>query len=260
MWVKILGCGSSNGTPQIGCKCYVCKSKSAKNKRFRPSIFINLNGVKVLVDATPDLRSQVLLHNINEIDALIITHDHADHVAGLDDMRYFAFQRSSKTIPIYITPDTYRSVKSKFTYLFEKRSKIYNPIFEVNIIDYYNDIVLGSGANSFQIQTMRQIHGEVRSLGLRIGNFAYSTDFKYLEPKGYKVLEGIDNWIIDCQKYHWSPSHLNYELSLKNIERVSPKQAYLTHLAHDFCFHELTKILPKGVAPAFDGLTIEVKV
>lgn len=256
MQVTVLGCGSSNGTPQIGCKCSVCLSDNPKNKRFRPSIFIEFEDkLKVLVDATPDLRSQALKYNINHVDALIITHDHADHVAGLDDIRYFAFKHSSKKIPIYLTDYTLQSLKKKFGYLFEKHSKIYDPIFITHVIDCYDRVdILDRGIAMFKF--FKQIHGEIDSLGMRIGDFAYSTDFKHLEPKGYEILDGISNWIVDCQKYHWSPSHLNYELALKIIDRVKPQQAYLTHLAHDFCYDELSQILPKEIRPAFDGLKI----
>lgn len=254
--VKILGCGSSTGVPQIGCKCPVCISKNPKDNRLRPSILIQntKNGQNILVDAGPDLRTQVLLHNIDRIDALFITHDHSDHITGLDDTKFFAFQQPEKRLPLYATGEVIASLKLRFPYLFEQIGSIYNPIFIPYIIDYFDEI----SVCGMDIKCFKQVHGEIDCLGLRVGDFAYSTDFKYLSDAAYKVLDGIKTWVIDCQKYHWSPSHLNYELTLQNVERVQPENAYLTHLAHDFSYDELCKILPKGIKPAHDGLELVV--
>jgi len=248
----ILGCGGSLGTPEIGCQCHTCTSTNPKNKRLRPSIYIESNDCKLLIDASTDLRQQALTHSITSLDALIITHAHADHISGLDDVKPLA-KRSGKIVPTYLTEPTWNSVSGTYGYLFENMgSTFYKPLLNKQIIPEKHNFEL----KDLRIQTFPQVHGEMISLGIRIGNFAYSTDVSELSEKNIELLKNLDVWIVDCMRYHWAPTHSSYETTLDWISRLQPKQAILTHMAHEIEYEQISRMLPANVQAAYDGMII----
>ncbi len=253
----ILGCGGSMGVPQIGCNCVVCKSDNPKNKRLRASILLQSDTTTVLIDAAPDLRTFALRHNINKVDALIITHAHSDHFSGIDDMKPIVHLNGSRAIPTYMLDQTFEQIGTSYKYIFEDTgSDVYRPILERKHIEEFDQIQIGD----IQIQLFPQQHGsKMISLGMKIGNFAYSTDVNGLPDASFKILDGIETWIVDCLRYHYAPTHTNYQQTLEWIERVKPKQAILTHMAHEIDYDEILKILPKDVIPAFDGMVIPIR-
>lgn len=252
MKCTILGCGGSLGTPEIGCQCFTCTSSNPKNKRLRASIYIEANNCKLLVDTSTDLRQQALANNIASLDALIITHAHADHISGIDDMKPLA-KRAGKIIPTYLNEASWNSIKGTYGYLFENDgNNIYRPLLSKQIIpDLHNFHIQG-----LDIQTFPQAHGEIISLGIRIGNFAYSTDISELGEKNIELLKNLDVWIVDCMRYHWAPTHSHYGRTLDWIARLQPKLAILTHMAHEIEYEQISKLLPANVVAGYDGMVI----
>jgi phosphoribosyl 1,2-cyclic phosphate phosphodiesterase len=254
MNITILGCGGSLGVPQVGCKCYVCKAGNQHNLRSRASIFIESETTKILIDASPDVRSQALKSNITHIDAVVLTHGHSDHISGLDDLKPF-YLKTKKQIPVYMNTETWNVVQSSFSYLFKDYgSKIYQPIMKENIVNNYDEIVIGD----IKLQLFEQGHGEISSLGIRVNDFAYSTDLNNLPDASLPHLQGLACWVVDCLRYSLSPSHTCYEQTLEWINQLKPKDAILTHMSHEIGYEEILKLLPANIRPAYDGMVLKI--
>lgn len=254
MKITILGCGSSTGVPLIGCKCAVCKSDHPKNKRLRASIAVEIQDKTLLFDTSPDLRQQALAHNVIDVDAIIFTHAHADHIHGIDDIRSYNYRKDAP-IPIYADKLTLERLKSQFSYVFLPRP---SPIWFRPCVNPY-EIEAGKPfhIDHISILPILQTHGKTHSLGFRIGNFAYSTDVNYLNEEAFRQLHGIDTWIIDCLRHTDSYTHSKLDMTLQWIERLKPKRAILTHMAHELDYETLVNELPEGVEPGYDGMVIE---
>jgi phosphoribosyl 1,2-cyclic phosphate phosphodiesterase len=257
MMVTVLGCGSSSGVPMIGCDCAVCMSDNPKNKRSRVSVLIEINGKNLLIDTSPDLRIQALSQHINKVDAVLYTHDHADHTHGLDDLRSFNYL-SDNPIPIYGDPKTLELLLERFRYAFKEKPPVwFRPCLVPNVLpdaDTHTFKLFDTSVTLF-----KQQHGKITSLGYRIGNFAYSTDADGLPDSAFKALEGVEVWVVDCLRYTTSQTHSNLNMSLEWINRVKPTRAILTHMGHEFDYDTLKSELPSGVEPAYDGMQIQVK-
>lgn len=249
--ITILGCGSSSGTPVIGCKCAICSSSHSYNKRTRASIIVRAKNTNILIDASPDLRTQCLTHNIDKIDAVICTHAHADHVLGLDDLKSFRYINNT-TLPFYSDLDTLTHLKKIFGYIFDEESPYYS--LSTNSFNCFDKITIGDA----ELQTFRQIHGNGVTTGIRIKDFAYSTDLNILPEESFPYLENLDLWVVDCLAYRVSDSHSNLENTLEWIKKFKPKRAILTHMCHELDYEELKSKLPKNVIPAYDGLIIDL--
>ena len=257
MRITVLGCGNSTGVPAIGCDCAVCRSDNPKNKRSRVSVFVEEQGVHLLIDSSPDLREQALKNNIKQIDAILYTHDHADHTMGIDDLRAFN-HLAQKTLPAYGDSSTMNTLTARFPYIFShKTDKIFYgaslsahslPDTPVN-----HFIISGLSVTSFE-----QIHAKVKTLGYRIGKFAYSTDVNQLPESAFQVLEGVEVWLVDCLRYKEAFSHSHLKQTLTWIDRVKPRLAILTHMDHDFDYDRLSSELPTGVLAAYDGMMANV--
>lgn len=252
MKCTILGCGDSLGVPQLLCSCIVCYSNNIKNKRLRSSVYIESNNAKILVDTSPDFRLQAMVHNITQIDALLITHEHSDHISGINDIKPIALTKNNKAINTYLSKPTYKNLCGTFGYLFNTNSKIYKPILNPIIFEDYSVF----NVNDIKVESFVQNHGEINSLGFRFGNLAYSTDFNHLPEKSLNTLKGVEIWVVDCLRYSWSPSHLNLEQLLNYIDIIKPKSIIVTHMSHNIDYEEFKKICPKGIEPAYDGMII----
>lgn len=257
MRVTILGCGSSAGVPEIGCGCPVCTSGDPKNNRTRVSLFVEVNGINLLIDSSPDLRQQALRHDIKHIDAVLYTHDHADHTNGLDELRSFN-RLSGDTIPVYGEQHTLDSIQERFPYAFAPMIKKiwFRPSLEAHAL--VNEPIHHCQIAGVAVTAFHQIHGKINTLGYRIGNFAYSTDCNDLPESAYEALKGTEIWVVDCLRYTESYSHSNFKRTLEWIKRVKPRLAILTHMAHEFDYHILSKELPNGVVPGYDGMILEL--
>ncbi|MDX2073510.1 MAG: MBL fold metallo-hydrolase [Alphaproteobacteria bacterium] len=255
--VTMLGCGSSAGVPFIGCDCPVCTSKDPKNNRTRVSLWIEINGKNLLIDSSPDLRQQALREGMTNLDAVLYTHDHADHTHGLDDLRSFNYL-SGGPLPIYGDAKTLEMLQKRFSYAFQAKPENlwYRPCLMPHT-------VVDKDVGSFplfdtEIGFFRLGHGKSKTYGYRIGNFAYSTDCDAIDDASFDALSGLDVWIVDCLRPEPSYSHAHLELTLSWIARAKPKRAILTHMSHDFDYDTLKASLPAGVEPGYDGLTINL--
>ncbi len=258
MKVTILGCGSSGGVPLIGCDCAVCKSTNPKNKRSRVSILVESKTTSILVDTSPDMREQALRNNIKKINAIIFTHSHADHINGIDDTRSFNYTNNAP-LDVYSDKATLEDIKERFAYCFlppKPGGSIgwYRPCLNPIAIEPPTSFTIGD----IEVKPFWQQHGGSKTLGLRFGNFAYSTDTNGLDTEALKALEGVDTWMVDCLRYLPAPTHAHLELSLSWIEQIKPKKAYLTHMNHEFDYENFARELPKNVFPAHDGLVLEL--
>lgn len=255
--VTILGCGASGGVPLIGCQCAVCTSDNPKNTRTRSSILLESNGSRVLVDTGADLRQQALREGIRTVDGILYTHDHADHTHGLDDARSFNFHRKG-SVPIYGTAETLEGITRRFAYAFGAPAKPgevwFKPSLEPQVISEYDDFTVGN----INILSFLQYHGSGKSLGYRIGNFAYSTDVHNFPENSLQLLEKLDVWVVDCLRYSEAPTHAHLEKTLGWIAQLKPKLSILTHMAHELDYDALLSELPQGVVPAYDGMRIHM--
>ena len=262
MKIRILGCGNSLGVPVIGCDCAVCTSQNPKNKRMRVSVAVEIakenGGLQFIIDTSPDFRQQILQSGIKKIDAILYTHDHADHIHGIDDLRAFNLGNDN-SIPIYGNEDTISSIKQRFAYCFTQK-KAKNVIFCPNLEGIE---VITAPTGEFFVQNTKiiafeQKHGKTKSTGYRIGKFAYSTDVDELPEAAFEALAGVEIWVVDCLRYEPSYSHSYLERTLQWIERVKPKTAILTHMAHEFDYEKLSNELPDGVFAGYDGMVAEI--
>ena len=248
MQVTILGCGSSHGVPSINCDCFVCKSENIKNKRKRASIFVETQKTKILIDTSPDLRQQCLENDIRGIDAIIYTHDHSDHVAGIDDVRRLC--KSRQPIDAYIDDATFDNLNKRYDYIFQTSDPLYYPLLKRIKLEPFQKI------GDINVVAFDQIHGSIISQGIRLDNVAYSTDFNEISEESLAKLENLDVWIVDCLRYSYAPTHSYLEKSLFLIEKVKPKLAVLVHMGHEIEYEEISKILPKNVIAAYDNMKI----
>lgn len=257
MRVTILGCGASAGVPVIGCDCAVCTSDNPKNKRGRVSILVEHDdGTAVLVDTSPDLRQQALCNNINNIDAVFYTHEHADHTHGIDDLRPFNV-RQDAAIDAYGTAETLAELKRRFDYVWQPHNGGFwaRVALTAHKVEAGQAVTLASGPT---VQTFPQVHGKGQTLGLRFGDVVYSTDTNAMPEEAHPHLQDISVWIIDCLRDGFAGSHANLETALGWVERFKPRQAILTHMNHELDYDALRARLPENVIPAYDGLRIDV--
>lgn len=251
--VTVLGSGTSQGVPVIGCQCAVCLSEDAKDKRLRSSILFSWGGENFVVDTGPDFRQQMLREDIRSLRAVLYTHEHKDHIAGMDDVRSYNYLEK-RDMELFCSKGVEKALKREFYYAFEDVRYPGVPNVNINLIK--NEIFrLPDGP---LVTPVEYLHLKLTVLGFRIGNFAYITDIKSIEEEEIAKLEGLDYLIVDCLRFQQHISHFNLEESLRFIEYVQPKVAYLTHISHLFDKHEeILKILPENVFPAYDGLTFD---
>lgn len=249
--ITVLGSGTSVGVPMIGCACKVCTSQDPRDQRSRPSIAIHIDGRVVLIDAGPDFRMQAMRAKLPRIDAILLTHAHADHVLGLDDVRPFNF-RQRESIPIYATAEVLQAVERIFAYAFEdKPTQSTKPKFHLIEIDRDPFEVHG-----LEFQPLPLAHGRGRSTGFRFRSAAYLTDHSEIPEESLAQLRDLDVLFLDGLRYKPHPTHTHVALSLKHVERLKPQRAYLTHVCHDLGHARAESLLPPHVRLAYDGLEI----
>ena len=254
MKITILGTGTSQGIPVIGCNCNICLSSNPKDKRLRVSIVIETdNNKQLLIDCSPDLRQQFLANNIQQIDAVLVTHEHNDHIIGLDDLRPINFKQGA-VLPMYAMSRVIKDVEDRFRYVFRENPYPGAPRIETHVIDTDSIVVEGQ-----EIECIKIMHGRLPILGFRINDFAYITDIKSIQEGQKKRLENLKVLIISTLQHKEHFSHMNLEETLALIEELKPEKAYLTHMGHRLSLHdELLESLPEGVFPAFDGQIMHI--
>lgn len=253
MKITILGSGTSQGIPVIACDCHVCTSTDIHDNRLRCSVLIEYEGENYVIDAGPDFRQQLLRANVKSLRAVLFTHEHKDHIAGLDDVRAFNF-RENRDMEIYCTLQVEEALHREYHYAFDKAPYPGVPELNVNIINL-DPFVLPNGLNVIPVEVM---HHKMAVLGFRFGKFAYVTDAKTVEESEIEKLKGVEILIINALRKEPHISHFNLEEALDFIEKVNPKAAYLTHISHLFGTHlEIERELPPHVHVAYDGLQFE---
>ncbi|MCL7987371.1 MBL fold metallo-hydrolase [Sphingobacterium sp. lm-10] len=254
MKVTFLGTGTSQGVPMIGCHCHVCSSEDSKDKRLRSSILIAYGGHQIVVDTGPDFRTQMLREKVQRLDAVLITHSHKDHIAGMDDVRAFNYLQQ-ESIPIFGTTISHDALRREFYYAFSDHKYPGVPQLELQEIEAAKPFDLFGK----QVTPIEVMHHRMPVMGFRINNFAYVTDAKTISEESYNLLDGVEVLVLNALQREPHISHLTLEEALAVVARVAPKQTYLTHISHRFGRHaEIQSELPPHVSLAYDGLQIEI--
>ncbi len=253
MEIIILGTGTSQGIPVIGCKCKVCQSSDPHDNRLRSSALICCTNTNILIDAGPDFRQQMLRENINQLDAIVFTHEHKDHIGGLDDVRAFNFI-TKKPMEIYAEKRVQKALKKEFSYVFSENNYPGIPKLNLNTIDD-NPFKI----NNIEITPIRVMHYNLPILGFRIKDFTYITDANYISETELQKIYGTKVLIINALRQEKHISHFSVDEALNIIKKISPNRAYLTHISHNLGLHEeINNKLSENTELAYDGLKINL--
>ncbi len=257
MKITFLGTGTSQGVPVIGCHCKVCRSDDPRDKRLRTSAMIETRGVRLVIDAGPDFRYQMLRTGVSHIDGILLTHEHKDHIGGLDDVRAFNFvdYPNIHKVDIYAMPTTVECVKKDFSYAFAQNK--YRGVPEMVL----HTLTPGEKFSvcGVEIIPVAGHHSRFSVTGYRIGKLAYLTDFKTIDPEEEAKLHGLDLLVVNALRFLPHDSHFNVKEALALIDRVKPRRAMLTHMSHDIGLHaDSYDLLPENVELAYDTLEIEI--
>jgi phosphoribosyl 1,2-cyclic phosphate phosphodiesterase len=252
--ITVLGSGTSTGVPTIGCRCEVCTSVDPRDNRLRPSILVRHAGRGILIDTTPDFRTQALRAPVERVDAILYTHAHADHILGLDDVRPFNYRQRSE-IPIYATQETLDAIRRVFRYAFEPEpAQTSIPRLKLHPIENEPFDLFG-----LTITPLRVMHGDARILGFRFGSAAYITDQSDIPEATKEKLRGLDVLFLDALRHKPHPTHSTVAQSLKWVAELKPRRTFFTHICHDLGHAATEATLPPGVHLAYDGLEIVVE-
>lgn len=250
--VTFLGTGTSQGVPVIACNCEVCTSTDSRDNRLRCSVLITYKGKNYVIDSGPDFRQQMLRANVKSLEALLFTHEHKDHVAGMDDVRAFNFKQR-RDMDVYCNEAVERALRREFYYVFEANKYPGVPSVEVRRIDKEPFQI-----NDMSVTPVEVMHYKLPVLGFRIGDFTYITDAKTVAEEERKKIRGTKVLVVNALRREEHMSHFNLEQALEFIEDIRPEKAYLTHISHLFGKHaDIEKELPENVSVAFDGLQLE---
>lgn len=250
--IIFLGTGTSQGIPMIGCHCDVCNSNDPRDKRLRTSAFVEYEGLRLIIDAGPDFRTQMLRAHIDNATAILLTHNHKDHTGGLDDVRSFNYL-SKRSFPIYAEKYVQESLKREYAYAFGENKYPGVPDYELHTIDE-NPFTI----NGVTIRPIRAMHYRLPVLGYRFGDLAYLTDANYISDEEIEKIKGVRIFVINTIRREKHISHFSLPEALEVIRKVGAERSYITHLSHQLERHaDLEKVLPENVFAAYDGLQLE---
>lgn len=253
MKVTLLGTGTSQGVPVVGCQCEVCRSADPRDKRLRTSAFVEVDGVHLLIDTGPDLRQQLLREHITDVDAVLLTHEHKDHLAGLDDIRPIYFRRK-RPMDIYGMQRVLNVVRKDYDYAFKEHPYPGAPSFQLHPIRHERFFV-----GDVEIQPIQVKHLTLPILGYRIGKFAYITDASFVADSEIALLNGVEVLVVNALHHEKHYSHFNVEQALQFVEKVGPQRAFLTHSSHHIgLYADVEKTLPPHVTLGYDGLQFTI--
>ncbi len=256
MRLTFLGTGTSFGVPQIGCECPVCRSTDPRDKRTRSGALVESDGVAILIDTPPELRLQLVAGGLSRVDAVVYTHEHADHTNGIDDLRMFSV-RQRRPLPIYGPAETLARLQTSFHYIFddvrpyEGTSK---PSLELHAVEPGHPIAVAG----IEVLPLAFRHGHLRVFGYRFGRMAYITDVKSIAPAERALLQGLDVLTLNALWWRPHPTHLSIGEAIRTAQDLGARRTFLTHLTHETGHAELARQLPDGILPAYDGLTVEI--
>lgn len=253
--ITVLGSGTSHGVPAIGCDCPVCTSTNLKNRRRRACMLVECDSTHVLIDTPPDLRDAALTFNVRCVDAVLYTHEHADHIFGCDDLRPFNYLSGGKNIPAYGHPRTVERLRRVFDYFV-------NPVQQGGGVPQVEFLVLDGPITigSILAEPLTIFHGKLDVYGYRIGNFAYLNDTNHIPEETFSRLEGLDVLFLDALRHRPHETHFTVAEAVKTAQRIGAKQTYFVHIAHDLDHDETNATLPHGMELAYDGLIVEVPI
>jgi len=254
--VLMLGTGTSHGVPMIGCTCATCRSTDPRDRRLRPSIYVDVpDRARILVDTATDLRQQALQYGINRIDAVLFTHAHADHILGLDDLRSFnALQASA--IPCYGNREALAAIRRQFPYVFEARLQEGGGVPQLTT----HEVTGPFSVRGLRIVPVPLWHGKLPILGFRFGNFAYLTDCNRIPDNAWALVEGVHTLVLDALRDQPHDTHFTVEEAVVAATRIAPRQTYFTHMTHDLSHARTNARLPAGMQLAYDGLVFDIEV
>ena len=254
--ITFLGTGTSAGVPMIGCECAVCRSTDPRDSRLRPSIYVDVPGhARLLVDTTPDLRQQALRYGIRHVDAILFTHSHADHILGLDDIRRFNHLHK-RPMPCYANGFAWDVIKRVFYYSFDGQPRLGGGVPMIEAHEITGPFALGG----VRIVPVPLWHGHMPILGFRFGNVAYLTDTNRIADGSWELIAGVETLVLDALRDKPHTTHFNIAEALAVVERVAPRRALFTHIAHDLGHAATNARLPAGVELAYEGLVLDVAV
>ena len=257
MRFTFLGTGTSFGVPQIGCDCAVCRSADPRDKRTRSGAILEAGDATILIDTPPELRIQLIAAGLSRVDAVIYTHEHADHINGIDDLRTFSV-RQRRPLPIYGPAETLDRLRTSFSYIFDDAVRPYEgtskPTLEMHALEPGRPVTIAG----VEVLPLAFDHGHLRVFGYRIGSLAYITDVKSIPPAQRESLHGLDVLVINALWWRSHPTHLSIPEAVETAQSLGARRTYLTHLTHETGHAALAQQLPEGIMPAFDGLSVEV--
>ena len=249
----ILGSGTSQGVPAIGCDCETCTSKDPRDVRLRPSILIQSKGKNIVVDTSSDFRQQMLTNNIRQLDAILFTHHHFDHIGGFDDVRQFNFIHR-REMQCFASKETIHEIQTSFRYAFGNLFQEGGGVPRVVMNEIRESELM---IEDIPIRAIEVMHGRLAVLAFRVGSLAYVTDTNDVSGKAIGLLQGLDALIFDALRHEKHPTHYSLQESIEAAKRIGAKQTYFTHIAHDICYARDSVKLPPGMEFAYDGLRIE---
>jgi phosphoribosyl 1,2-cyclic phosphate phosphodiesterase len=252
--LTVLGSGTSMGVPTIGCDCAVCRSSDPHDRRTRPSVLLEYSDKVVLIDTTPDFREQAIRERIRQLDAVLYTHAHADHILGLDDLRPLSFRRPEK-IPLYAKPDAAELLRRMFRYIFDANYK-FGGLAQVELHKIEGAVEL-FGA---RFEPVKVMHGDTEIIGYRFGSAAYLTDHSEIPEESFAQLNDLDILFLDALRHKPHPTHSTVDNSLRIVGRVKPKRAFFTHICHDLPHQATNAALPPNVQLSYDGMKLEFEI
>ncbi len=253
MKVRFLGTGTSQGVPMIGCGCEVCRSTDSRDTRLRSSVLIEVGDKVIQIDGGPDFRYQHLRAKTTQLDAILITHEHKDHIGGLDDVRAFNYLMQ-KPIDIYCEPHAAKAIRSDFSYSF--RENKYPGVPEINLVEIGEEPFF---VDEIEVIPIRALHYKMPILGFRISDFCYLTDANFVTEEWLKKMRGLKCLIINGLRHEKHISHFNLKEALEIIDHLKPEESYITHISHQLgLYHKITPTLPPNVFLAYDELILNV--
>lgn len=251
--ITFLGTGTSQGVPVIACKCAVCTSKDARDTRTRTSILVETERTRIVIDTGPDFRQHCLREKLNRLDAVLFTHEHKDHIAGLDEVRAFNFI-NKMVMPVYATAQVYKALQREFAYIFSDEK--YPGIPQIEVREFSNDDFTIGDMNIIPINVK---HYRMDVKAFRVNDFAYVTDANLIDENERKKLQGLDVLVLNALRREPHISHFTFEEAIQVVKELKPKKAYFTHISHQLGLHEMVnKELPENIELAFDGLQLVI--
>jgi phosphoribosyl 1,2-cyclic phosphate phosphodiesterase len=257
MKLTFLGTGTSFGIPQVGCTCPVCTSSDPRDRRTRSGAVVESSGATLLIDTPPELRLQLVAAQVSTVDAVLYTHEHADHTNGIDDLRVFSL-RQRRALPVYGPPETLDRLQSTFRYIFDMEMRAYEgtskPQLELHPMEPGHGVTIAG----LDVLPLAFPHGHLRVFGYRIGELGYLTDVKAVGPAELERLRGVRVLVLNALWWRSHPTHMSIAEAIATAQEVGAEATYLTHLTHETGHAELAASLPGGIFPAYDGLAIDI--